>query len=87
MLLFCFLLQEAGSHETSDMKSGTSEVTGTSNVSLFMIVPVISCYYVSEHTRDFRKSFWKFVMINWLLKCFLKRRGRGGVGGSGVCFF
>jgi len=55
MLLFCSLLQEAVSHETSDMKSGISEVTGTSNVSLFMIVPVISCYYVSEHTRDFRK--------------------------------
>jgi len=59
MLLFCFLLQEAVSHETSDMKSGTSEVTGTSNVSFFMIVPVMYCYYVSEHTRDFRKSFWR----------------------------
>ena len=59
MLFLCFLLQEAVSHETSDMKSGTSEVTGTSNVSIFMIVPVIFCYYVSEHTRDLRKSFWR----------------------------
>jgi len=81
MLLFCFLLQEAVSHETSDMKSGTSEVTGTSNVSLFMVVSVISCYYVSEHTRDFRKSFWKFVMIICLLKCFFM-----GVGVVSVSF-
>jgi hypothetical protein len=38
------------------MKSGTSEVTGTSNVSLFIIVFVLSCYIVSEHTRDLGKK-------------------------------
>jgi hypothetical protein len=70
MLLFCFLLQEAVSHETSDMKSGTSEVTGTSNVSLFMVVSVISCYYVSEHTRDFRKSFWEICNDKLFIEVF-----------------
>jgi len=65
------------------MKSGTSEVTGTSNVSLFMMVPVIYCYYVSEHrTSESHSGDYNDKLV---IEVFFIGGWKGG--GSGVCFF